>query len=154
MSKLDDIERRLAAEPDNLGLRVAYAGALRDEGRRAEAIEQYRAVAFAYRYQGRTQQAIAVCRGILELAPGDGRSLAMLSVLEGRAAAEQPDRQWEEETPLPRPVPYHVATPTLRQRSEPAGAGEPAPEAAPPARARRRGGARPRRHPRPRRPSR
>lgn len=106
MSKLKELEKRLRDEPENLGLRVMVAGAMREAGRHDEAVELYRSVAVAYRDQGRTQQAIAVCRSILEIAPEDARCEALLSSL---APAR---RSSMEETPLPRPVPYHVADPT------------------------------------------
>ncbi len=61
-SRVRDLERRLRDEPNNLGVRVMLAAALREIGRDPEAIELYRSVAIAYRDQGRTQQAIAVCR--------------------------------------------------------------------------------------------
>lgn len=141
-SRVRDLERRLRDEPNNLGVRVMLAAALREIGRDPEAIELYRSVAIAYRDQGRTQQAIAVCRSILELAPDDPVSLALLAQLGGRAApptappptiaappapvvptapvapvapilvesARRSSRS--DQTPLPRPVPYHVADPT------------------------------------------
>ena len=61
-----------------------FASALREAGRDSEAIELYRSVAMAYRDQGRNQQAVAVCRSILELAPNDEVSLALLEQLGGR----------------------------------------------------------------------
>jgi cyclic nucleotide-binding protein len=79
--KLAELEKRLKTEPDNLGLRIMVAGALREAGRQAEAVELYRSVAIAYRDQGRTQQAIACCRSILEIAPDDQRCLALLAAL-------------------------------------------------------------------------
>ena len=178
MSKLRELEKRLEQEPDNLVLRVTVAGALREAGRQAEAVELYRSVAIAYRDQGRSQQAIAVCRSILEIAPGDERCLALLASLvaphpdggevEGATAPGEktrerppsvapvaagtspgniaiartrspraptappasvkagvsiplpgrktppPRRSSLDETPLPQPLPYHVADPTTR----------------------------------------
>ena len=81
MSKLKELEKRLKDEPDNLGLRVTVAGALREAGREGEAVELYRSVAMAYRDQGRTQQAIAVCRSILDIVPNDVRCHALLAAL-------------------------------------------------------------------------
>ncbi|HEY1548273.1 MAG TPA: cyclic nucleotide-binding domain-containing protein [Kofleriaceae bacterium] len=69
--ELGALEKRLEKEPGNLPLRITLAAALRDAGRSAEAVELYRSVALAYRAQSRNQQAIAVCRSILELAPDD-----------------------------------------------------------------------------------
>ncbi len=130
--KLRDLEKRLRDEPNNLGLRVMLAGALREAGRDAEAIELYRSVAIAYRDQGRRQQAIAVCRSILEIAPADEVSLSLLTQLGGRPSSpsipppvappppppppllvESASRgSRSDATPLPRAVPYHVADPT------------------------------------------
>lgn len=109
MSALGELERRLRDEPENLGLRVVVAGALREAGRHADAIELYRSVAIAYRDQGRLQQAIAVCRSILEIAPDDELSRALLATLE-----PPPRRSSFDQTPLPGPLPYHVADPTTR----------------------------------------
>ena len=106
MTKVRELERRLRDEPDNLGLRVALAAALREADRLPEAIELYRSVAVAYRDQGRTQQALAVCRSILELAPRDPGSLALVDTL------QPPRRSSSEVTPLPSPLPHHVADPT------------------------------------------
>ncbi len=66
--KLRELEKRLEKEPGNLGLRVTAAGLMHEAGRTVEAVELYRSVALAYRDAGRKQQAIAVCRSILELA--------------------------------------------------------------------------------------
>jgi hypothetical protein len=120
-TELDELQRRLADEPSNLGLRVALAGALLDAGRHPEAVELYRSVAIAYREQGRTQQAIAVCHSILEIAPADPISRGLL------ASYGEPERRSSQtfagdQTPLPVAVPYHVADPTtrlIRKSSEP-----------------------------------
>lgn len=106
MSRLEELERRLRDEPDNLGLRVIVAGALREAGREADALELYRSVAIAYRDQGRLQQAVSVCRSILAIAPHDDGARALLATL---APAR---RSSMEETPLPGALPYHVADPT------------------------------------------
>ncbi len=147
---LRELEKRLLSEPDNLGLRVAVAGAMCEAGRQADAVELYRSVAVVYRDQGRTQQALAVCRSILEIAPDDVRCHALVASLvaghKGRAQHDtaqligarsveiEPVRKPEpqpvrsepqvesepfrrssyDETPLPRPLPYHVADPTTR----------------------------------------
>jgi hypothetical protein len=81
MSKLKELEKRLKDEPDNLGLRVMVAGALIEAGRRADAIELYHSVAIAYRDHGRLQQAITVCRSILELAPDHAACRDLLGAL-------------------------------------------------------------------------
>ncbi|MEJ7601429.1 MAG: cyclic nucleotide-binding domain-containing protein [Kofleriaceae bacterium] len=107
---LRDLEKRLRDEPDNLGLRVTVAGALREAGRVGDAVELYRSVAIAYRDQGRVHQAVAVCRSILEIAPADPVCEALLEVLLDKPS----DRELEDLTPLPVPMPYHVADPTTR----------------------------------------
>jgi Cyclic nucleotide-binding domain/Tetratricopeptide repeat len=84
-TSLRELEKRLAQEPDNLPLRVTVAGMLSESGRAGEAAEHYRRVAIAYRAQGRPQQAIAVCKSILELAPDDFAIQTLLGELEGKA---------------------------------------------------------------------
>ena len=81
MSKLKELEKRLQQEPGNLGLRIMLASAYRDVARLNEAIDLYRSVAIAYRDQGRIQQAVAVCKSVLELAPNDAASRALLAAL-------------------------------------------------------------------------
>ena len=96
---LKELEKRLKKEPDNLGLRVQVAGLMREAGRSTDAVELYRSVALAYRDQGRLQQAIAVCRSILEIAPDDVRCNALLSTLQG-----PPERPGSEITGTPVPA--------------------------------------------------
>jgi hypothetical protein len=88
---------------------------MREAGRSVEAVELYRSVALAYRDQGRTQQAIAVCRSILEIAPDDLRCQALLAALAGHAPTRPSSH---DETPLPGPLPYHVADPTTRSHKK------------------------------------
>ena len=125
--KLKELEKRLEKEPANLGLRVTVAGLLREAGRSVEAVELYRSVAIAYRDQGRRHQAIAVCRSILEIAPEDVACLGLLASLTEPAAVPEAVRTAPSaplrpsgETPLPRPVPYHIADPTSRPPRVPA----------------------------------
>lgn len=110
---VDELRRKLASDPANLGLRVALGGALLAAGNRPEALEQYRSIAIAYRDQGLTQEAIAVCQIALEIAPADPAIAKLLASLE---VSQVYDR-----TPLPDPVPHHVADPTrqIRRQSEP-----------------------------------
>jgi hypothetical protein len=120
MSVIRELEKRLEKEPDNLGLRVTLAGALHEHGRVREAIELYRSVAIAYRDRGRTQQAIAVCKSILELAPGDAIVRAMLAALAPASTIERASESSErisavDVTPLPRPLSHHEADPTTRK---------------------------------------
>lgn len=146
--KLKELEKRLKHEPSNLGLRVQVAGMLREMGRSVEAVEHYRLVALAYRDQGRTQQAIMVCRNILEIAPEDAACQGLLAMLQGRSSPSMPSlptpapgelkqervgnprvvttapisvpsmpsistneppqrSSMSDETPLPKPMPYH-----------------------------------------------
>ncbi len=111
MSNLKELEKRLRDEPDNLGLRVMVAGALHEAGRRDDAIELYRSVALVYRDQGRTQQAITVCRRILELAPDDVscRELIDILVASQRAMLEAPPGT--RQTPPSRPSPSRISWP-------------------------------------------
>jgi hypothetical protein len=132
MSKLKELEKRLRDEPENLGLRVMLAGALHEAGRRDDAVELYRSVAIAYREQGRTQQAIAVCRSILELAPGDASCQALLAAM----VASHP--ALIDAPPGPLPEPPTRPTPRLRRPPSPGPAGEGAAPAAPAAPAVRR----------------
>jgi hypothetical protein len=116
--RLKELEKRLEKEPGNLGLRVTVAGLLREAGRSVEAVELYRSVAIAYRDQGRVQQAIAVCRSILEIAPDDRACQGLLAQLTGSGDTGDGAPR---ETPLPRPVPHHIADPTSEaQRLSPA----------------------------------
>ena len=110
MSKLKELEKRLRDEPENLGLRVMVAGALHEAGRRDDAAELYHSVAIAYRDQGRPQQAITVCRSVLELAPDDAACKELLQAL----LAAQPAPR---ESPLPERLaasPPGPATPATR----------------------------------------
>jgi hypothetical protein len=117
MSKLKELEKRLRDEPENLGLRVMVAGALHEAGRRDDAAELYRSVAIAYRDQGRPQQAIMVCRSVLELAPDDASCKELLQAL----LAAQPAPR---ESPLPErlapPPPGPATRPTPTRPSPPA----------------------------------
>ena len=123
MAKLEALEKRLKDEPGNLGLRVMVAGALFEAGRRGDAAALYVSVAIAYRDQGRPQQAIVVCRSLLELAPEDRACRALLASLttapDDAAPASRltPVRRSPiDVTPLPAPLPYHVADPSSLSR--------------------------------------
>ena len=121
---LKDLEKRLEKEPDNLPLRVTVAGMMSDAGRKADAVEHYRRVALAYRAQGRAQQALAVARSILELAPNDGAIRALVAELT------------EVKTPAPTPTPPPAAAaPRPKSAAEPTKTGvrpEPRPASAMP----------------------
>jgi hypothetical protein len=116
VNKLKELEQRLRDEPDNLGLRVMVAGALHEAGRRDDAIEIYRSVAIAYRDQGRPQQAITVCRSILELAPGDVPCQELLAAL---MASQQAPRASPPPRPSPSPMPGARPSPVPGARPAP-----------------------------------
>lgn len=115
MTKLKELEKRLRDEPGNLGLRVAVAGALHEAGRRADAVELYRSVAIAYRDQGRPQQAITVCRSILELAPDDASCHELLAALLASQPAPRgsppPAASGSRASPMPRPSSPRLPSP-------------------------------------------
>ncbi|HEU4730381.1 MAG TPA: cyclic nucleotide-binding domain-containing protein [Kofleriaceae bacterium] len=130
MSKLRELEKRLREEPENLGLRVMVAGALHEAGRRDDATELYRSVAIAYRDQGRMQQAISVCRSVLELVPGDASCQELLAaLLAGQGAPrEAPDRERIAPSPATaRPSP----SPEVSRASPPASRAGPLPASRP-----------------------
>ena len=133
MSKLKELEKRLRDEPENLGLRVVLAGTYREANRLSDAVELYRSVAIAYRDQGRLQQAVAVCKSVLELAPDDAASRALLATLTPvgspaaspsvppppgpppRASIREPERDLDVGTLVAAPViPEPVASPPSR----------------------------------------
>jgi len=80
-----DLEKQLRKDPHNLVLRVRLAGALYNAGRWPEAIDLYQSVALAYKAQGRVDQAIAVCHGLLEIAPDHAETHRLLGVLNAKA---------------------------------------------------------------------
>jgi Cyclic nucleotide-binding domain len=126
MSKLKELEKRLRDEPDNLGLRVTLAGALREAGRLGDAVELYRSVAIAYREQGRLQQAITVCRSVLEIAPDDGSCTALLAtMLAPRPAAREAPPSEPIPAPPSRPTPPRLPPPpSTPPPSTPPGGGD------------------------------
>lgn len=128
--KLKDLEKRLKNEPNNLGLRVQVAGLMREAGRSLEAVELYRSVALAYRDQGRTQQAIAVCRSILEIAPEDAACQGLLSMLQqGSAVPKRPSSlDMLRRQSQPELKPHHPARP-----ASPTGPRAASPATSPPA---------------------
>jgi hypothetical protein len=120
---LKDLEKRLEKEPDNLPLRVTVAGMLSSSGRKADAVEHYRRVAHAYRAQGRLQQALAVARSILELAPNDAAIHALVGELtevkppapapeERKPSVAEPTKTGVRAAPEPKPA-VEVPVPDL-----------------------------------------
>lgn len=81
--ELADLVRQ---EPGNLVARLKLAAALREAGRKDDAIEMYRGVAIAYASDGRFAQAIAVCKGILELDPRHEKTMELCADIAARTA--------------------------------------------------------------------
>jgi CRP-like cAMP-binding protein len=86
---LKEYARALREDPGNLVLRLKLAFVLRELGRSAEAIDMYRNVAVAYAQSGRMVQAMAVCKGILELDPHHSETQALLAELAHQQGARQ-----------------------------------------------------------------
>src|SRR6476661_7548547 len=84
--RLKELAAALKAEPGSIPKRLELAAALREAGQKAEAIDLYRGVAGVYAEDGRLVQAIAVCKGILEIDPDHRDTLEMLATLANRRA--------------------------------------------------------------------
>jgi CRP-like cAMP-binding protein len=82
--RLKELAAALKAEPGSIPRRLELAAALRDAGRPADAIELFRGVAEVYAEEGRLVQAMAVCKGILEIDPDHRETLEMLATLAQR----------------------------------------------------------------------
>src|SRR5512133_845918 len=82
----------LAADPKDAGTRQKLAEVLRRDGRKAEAIEAYRAVADRFASDGLLIKAIAISKTILELDPEHGETQAALAELYARRAAVEGTR--------------------------------------------------------------
>ena len=70
-----------AGQAGSIVRRLELAAALREAARAEEAIELYRGVAAAYAADGQLVQAIAVCKGILEINPQHTETLEMLATV-------------------------------------------------------------------------
>jgi len=79
----------LRKEPENLVLRLKLAFVLRELGQLEEAIDMYRTVAVAYARDGRLVQAMAVCKGILEIDPNHHDTQELLAELAAQQGASQ-----------------------------------------------------------------
>jgi CRP-like cAMP-binding protein/tetratricopeptide (TPR) repeat protein len=86
---LKEYAKALREDPGNLVLRLKLAFVLRELGRSDEAIDMYRNVAVAYAQSGRLVQAMAVCKGILELDPNHNETQALLAELAHEQGARQ-----------------------------------------------------------------
>jgi len=87
--------------------------ACRAAGKIDEAVEHYRSAARGFLAAGSVHNAVAVCESLLGLAPDDPVATALLGQVH------------PEDTPLPPPMPYHVADPTTRLRKPGAKPSEP-----------------------------
>ncbi|HEX9103896.1 MAG TPA: hypothetical protein VF997_16910, partial [Polyangia bacterium] len=88
--RLKELAAALKAEPGSIPKRLELAAVLREAGRPAEAIDLYRGVAEAYAEDGRLVQAMAVCKGILDIDPEHRDTLEMLAALATRKQLRPP----------------------------------------------------------------
>ena len=70
--RLSELAQAVLREPRSIPYRLDLAMALLEIGRRDEAIQLFRDVALSYAEDGLIIQAMAVCRGILEIDPEQG----------------------------------------------------------------------------------
>src|SRR5436305_6605715 len=91
--RLKELAAALKAEPGSIPRRLELAAALREAQRPADAIDLYRGVAEVYAEEGRLVQAMAVCKGILEIDPEHRDTLEMLANLAQRRAARKGEAQ-------------------------------------------------------------
>lgn len=91
--------------PEDLASRQKVAELLQRLGRKQEAVDVYESVAMGWARQGWLLRAIALCKVILQIDPGHGRTQRMLAELYARRRA-----------PAPRltPAPVPVAPPAAR----------------------------------------
>jgi CRP-like cAMP-binding protein len=98
--RVRELSQAVQSDPGSVARRLELAAALRDLGRATEAVELYRGVAVLYAEEGRFAQAIAVCRGILEIDPQHRETSELLATIAAkragreRAARRTPARQW------------------------------------------------------------
>jgi CRP-like cAMP-binding protein len=88
--RLKELAAALKAEPGSIPKRLELAAVLREAGRPAEAIDLYRGVAEAYAEDGRLVQAMAVCKGILDIDREHRDTLEMLAALATRKQQRPP----------------------------------------------------------------
>jgi CRP-like cAMP-binding protein len=108
--RLKELAAALKAEPGSIPTRLELAAALREAGRPVDAIDLYRGVAAAYAEDGRLVQAMAVCKGILDIDPEHRDTLEMLATLaqrrkerdRGTATLSRVDGRWVAEPTLSR----------------------------------------------------
>ncbi len=85
--RVKELAEALKREPGSVPKRLELAAALRESGKPVEAIDLYRRVAEAYAEEGRLVQAMAVCKGILEIDSEHRDTLEMLADLANKRAA-------------------------------------------------------------------
>jgi CRP-like cAMP-binding protein len=107
--RLKELAAALKADPGSIPRRLELAAALREADRPADAIELYSGVAEVYAEEGRLVQAMAVCKGILEIDREHRDTLEMLATLAQRRASrkmaaelKQIDGRWVAEAPAER----------------------------------------------------
>lgn len=98
---IKELRKQLRDDPANVVLRIRLASLLRDVGQHPEAIEHYLSVAKSYDLSGRSGQALAVCKGVLEFAPQHEQARQIYAYLENQR--QQADRE-DAASPLP-PLP-------------------------------------------------
>jgi cAMP-dependent protein kinase regulator len=132
---LKEYAKALRDDPANLVLRLKLAFVLHELGRDDDAIDMYRNVAVAYAQSGRLVQAVAVCKGILELDPDHHETQALLAELAHEQGARQQsgsiriqevDGRWiAVPAPLADPDVAHDFVDDIEATSDDALAGEP-----------------------------
>ncbi len=95
--RLKELAAALKADPGSIPRRLELAAALREADRPADAIELYRGVAEVYAEEGRLVQAMAVCKGILEIDREHRDTLEMLATLAQRRAAKKPPAELKQQ---------------------------------------------------------
>ena len=79
--RLAQLAQLVVREPNSIPYRLDLAMALLNVGRRDDAIALFRDIALAYAEGGQLIQAMAVCRGILEIDPAHEETISLLSGL-------------------------------------------------------------------------
>ena len=98
---IKELRKQLRDDPANVVLRIRLASLLRDVGEHSEAVEHYLAVSKSYDLSGRSGQALAVCKGVLEFAPQHEQAQQIYAYLESKRQQEDLDAA----SPLPPKLP-------------------------------------------------
>jgi CRP-like cAMP-binding protein len=94
--RLAELAQMVVREPNSIPRRLDLAMALLEIGRRDEAIALFRDIALGYAEGGQLVQAMAVCRGILEIDPAHEETMEMLAALLEQRHAHNMTRPHEE----------------------------------------------------------